>query len=185
MKIIGITGTIGAGKGTVVDYLVDQKNFVHLSVRSYLTEILENQNKELSRENMFNLANKLREENGSDFIIQELYKKATETNKNVIIESVRTVGEVKALQNKQNFYLISVDADIQKRYNRILERKSSTDNISFEQFQTEEEKEMISEDETKQNLKKCIEMSDFQIQNNGDFESLYKQVDQILEKIEK
>ena len=34
--IIGVTGTIGAGKGTVVDYLVQEKGFIHLSVRDYL-----------------------------------------------------------------------------------------------------------------------------------------------------
>ena len=38
MKIIGITGTIGAGKGTIVDYLVKQKNFKHYSVRNFLIE---------------------------------------------------------------------------------------------------------------------------------------------------
>ena len=34
MIIIGITGTLGAGKGTIVDYLVKQKGFVHYSVRA-------------------------------------------------------------------------------------------------------------------------------------------------------
>jgi dephospho-CoA kinase len=38
MFIIGITGTIGAGKGTVVEYLVGQKGFDHYSVRSFLID---------------------------------------------------------------------------------------------------------------------------------------------------
>ena len=38
MKIIGITGTIGAGKGTIVDYLVLQKGYEHYSVRSFIKE---------------------------------------------------------------------------------------------------------------------------------------------------
>ena len=29
MITIGITGTLGAGKGTIVDYLVKEKGFVH------------------------------------------------------------------------------------------------------------------------------------------------------------
>jgi len=36
MLVIGITGTIGAGKGTVVDYLTGKKGFSHFSVRGYL-----------------------------------------------------------------------------------------------------------------------------------------------------
>ena len=38
MNIIGITGTIGAGKGTIVDYLVKEKGYVHYSVREFLAE---------------------------------------------------------------------------------------------------------------------------------------------------
>ena len=37
--IIGITGTLGAGKGTVVDFL-KEKGFRHFSVRDYLIKIL-------------------------------------------------------------------------------------------------------------------------------------------------
>jgi len=36
MLIIGITGTLGAGKGTIVEYLVKNKNFKHYSVSGYL-----------------------------------------------------------------------------------------------------------------------------------------------------
>ena len=38
MNIIGITGTLGAGKGTIVDYLVQKKGYVHYSVRSFIAE---------------------------------------------------------------------------------------------------------------------------------------------------
>lgn len=37
MIIIGITGTLGAGKGTVVEYL-KTKGFKHFSVREFLTQ---------------------------------------------------------------------------------------------------------------------------------------------------
>ena len=38
MNIIGITGTLGAGKGTIVDYLVQKKGYLHYSVRAFLSE---------------------------------------------------------------------------------------------------------------------------------------------------
>ena len=38
MITIGITGTLGAGKGTIVDYLVKNRGFVHYSVRAFITE---------------------------------------------------------------------------------------------------------------------------------------------------
>ena len=44
MKIIGITGTLAAGKGTVVEYLVERKWFAHYSVRGFLTEEIKKRN---------------------------------------------------------------------------------------------------------------------------------------------
>ena len=40
MIIIGITGTLGSGKGTIVEYLVQKRGFRHYSVREYLLEII-------------------------------------------------------------------------------------------------------------------------------------------------
>ena len=34
MIIIGITGTLGAGKGTIVEYLIKNKNFFHFNISS-------------------------------------------------------------------------------------------------------------------------------------------------------
>ena len=41
MILIGITGTLGAGKGTVVDFLIENYGFKHYSVRGFLTEEIE------------------------------------------------------------------------------------------------------------------------------------------------
>eukprot|EP01052_Picozoa_sp_SAG31_P034368 SAG31_NODE_4007_length_3670_cov_1.628955_7_plen_102_part_00 len=41
MQLIGITGTLGAGKGTVVDYLLrPPHSYTHYSARSLLNEII-------------------------------------------------------------------------------------------------------------------------------------------------
>ena len=42
MIVIGITGTLGAGKGTIVDYLVKNKGFNHFSVRSFIAQEIQN-----------------------------------------------------------------------------------------------------------------------------------------------
>lgn len=183
MIIIGITGTLGAGKGTIVDYLTQQKNFAHFSVRRYLIREIERLEMPNNRDSMTLLANRLRAENSPSFITDELFKEAVAYGQNAIIESIRTPGEIESLRTKGQFYLIAVNADSKTRYNRILERASETDSISYETFLANEAREMNSSDPNKQNLKKCIEMADFTFDNNGDFALLHQQVEQAISKI--
>ncbi|MBQ7073715.1 AAA family ATPase [bacterium] len=60
MKIVGITGTNASGKGTIVDYLVKNKNFTHYSVRAFLIQELEKRNLPVDRDHMRELGNELR-----------------------------------------------------------------------------------------------------------------------------
>lgn len=181
MKIIGITGTLGAGKGTLVDYLVKEKNFLHFSVRQYLIREIENQGLEVNRDSMTTVANKLRANNSPSFIIEELYKEAKLTGKNSIIESIRTPGEIDFLKKQGNFILLAVDADPKLRFERITIRASETDKIDFKTFVANEKREMSSTDANKQNLGKCIEMADVVLNNNGSIDQLIDQLNHYLE----
>ena len=183
LKIIGITGTLGAGKGTIVDYLTTRHAFKHFSVRGYLTGIIKNQGKEVNRDTMVHTANELRARHGASFIAEELFKEAQASGTNCIIESLRTVGEVNALKAKGNFNLFAVDADRRQRYERIVERASETDKVSFETFTENENREMNSTDPNKQNLSACMKLADEQFTNDGTMEDLFRKVDAALEKI--
>ncbi len=180
MKIIGITGTIGAGKGTIVEYLTNKKDFTHFSVRQYLIEIIEKRGMLVNRDSMVSVANELRAKYGADYIAIELYKQAKKSGKNCVIESLRTSGEIKTLRQKDNFYLIAINADASVRYKRVLKRKSQTDMINFETFVENEKREMKNEDPNKQNLSVCIKMADFTLNNNKTIEDLYKQIDNLF-----
>jgi dephospho-CoA kinase len=183
MIIIGITGTIGAGKGTIVDYLVSKLNFKHFSVRSYLTQEIEERNLPVNRDSMVLVANDLRARHSPAYIIEELYKQAAVSGQNCIIESIRTPGEFEMLRTKENFYFLAVDADPKIRYDRIYQRKSETDSISFEEFLSNEKREMNTSDPNKQNLSVCIANADFTLSNNGRMEDLYTQLEKILNQI--
>ena len=180
MIIIGITGTLGAGKGAVVDYLVNEKGFVHYSVRAFITEEIKKQSMPVNRDSMVLVANKLRTEHSPSYIIEKLYEQALFKEENCIIESIRTQGEVEALKNKGNFYLFAVDANVNLRYERIINRNSETDKVSFETFIENENREMQSTDNNKQNISKCIEMADYIFTNNGTISELKVQVDKAL-----
>lgn len=163
--IVGITGTLGAGKGTVVEFL-KERGFLHYSVRDFLTEEIVKRGLDVNRDNMIAVANDLRAKFGGSYIVEELYKKAADKGGDVIIESIRCVGEVEVLKGKPGFVLWAVDADVETRYARIVERGSSTDKVSFQDFVRQEEFEMENSDPLKQNLRKCIEMADVIFRND-------------------
>lgn len=183
MRIIGITGTLGAGKGTIVDYLQKKHGFLHFSVRDFLTTEIEKRGLPLNRDSMVEVANDLRAKHASSYIVEQLYLLAEKSGKDSIIESIRTMGEVKALRKLNSFRLFAVDAPVALRYERITERKSATDLVSFETFMENEKREMTSTDDTKQNLAACIAAADFKLTNSGSFEELFAQIDSALNQV--
>ncbi len=185
MNVIGITGTLGAGKGTIVDLLKDEYNYKHYSVRDYLIEVIQERGMEVNRDSMTSVANELRSNNSPSFITDELYNKAIKNNVNCIIESIRTPGEIDSLRAKGSFYLFAVDADSNIRYNRIQIRKSSTDNVDYNTFIANEEREMNTDDPNKQNLAKCISKADFVFNNNGNLDELNNKVRKVISDINK
>ena len=181
--IIGITGTLGAGKGTIVEYLL-KKNFKHYSVREFLVKEILKRGLESNRENMVLVANGLRTKFGPSYIVEELYKKAKGVGGDCVIESLRCPGEVEVLKKKGDFVLFAVDADIETRYARIFERASVSDRVSFDEFVVQEQKEMSSNNPNKQNLRRCIEMADYKFKNDWTIAELHSKVEKVLNGIE-
>lgn len=181
MMIIGITGTLGAGKGTVAEYLVGKRGFDYFSVRNFLVEEVERRGLPVNRDTITETANDLRARHGAGHIAEQLLGRAQEARGNVVIESVRTLGEADYLKSR-GALLWAVDADIRARYERIVKRASETDKVSFEKFVADERRETASDDPNKQNLSAVRDRADIVLTNNGNKEELYQQVEVALGK---
>ena len=180
--IIGITGTIGAGKGAVVAYLVREKGFTHYSARAFFAEKMEGAGIPIDRDNMIVFANALRSEHGPRYVFDELWKRACASEKSAVIESIRAIGEAEALK-EQGGILLSIDADQKIRYERIHGRASALDNVTFEEFAEQEAREMHSNDVHNQNIAAVMHMADFTIINNDSLSDLHSQIEAILENL--
>lgn len=170
--LIGITGTDGAGKGTVVDYLVKAKGFVHYSSRAWFLEIIVEKGMDPTRANMRLVANELRKQRGNDCVVQEYLKRAKDAGyENFIIESIRATAEADSIKANGGI-LLAVDADQHIRYDRIMSRASVSDQVSFEEFIEHEELEKNDPDPNGMQKAKVMEMADYTINNDGTLEEL-------------
>lgn len=185
MKVIGITGTNGAGKGTVVQLLQKQfPNIIHRSARDIIKRIAESRGVQINnREDLTHFANQFTAIEGNSFF-KSFIEENISSNDWYILESIRRISEVESMRSllKENFLFLAVDASPDIRHKRVSEgRQSETDLVSFEEFVRQEQLEQNTDDNKKQNLNGCIKISDFIITNNGSFEELEKQVQQLAE----
>ncbi len=181
LAILGITGTLGAGKGTIVKHL-ERKGYRHFSVRQAIIEGLKSEGIENPlRPQMVEFANRMRLADGAYFAKALRNLVMASGAKLAIIESIRSIDEVDWLE-KNGIPLFSVDADRDLRYLRIAERKDSTDHISYEEFLNQEAREWENADPKEQNLKYCIEKTNpiFRFINNGTPKELWDQVDSVM-----
>lgn len=184
--IIGITGSFGAGKGVVVDYLVKNKGFKHYSARDFIFEEARRRGLDtnLGREVTIPLANELRAGHGPAYIVESLYARAKAAGGSAVIESLRATAEVRKLKELGAFVL-GVDAEPQIRYERAAKRGSETDHVTYEEWLDQERRETNPGDPTKQDIFGALKESDAVVLNNGTPEELYAQVESALEKVVK
>ena len=179
--VFGFIGPIASGKGTVCRYLINKHGAGYVRFSSILRDIANRLHIQESRENLQNLSGVLRQNFGDDLLAFAVAKDVlADTHAVVAIDGVRREPDIKELIKLPNFYLVSVDADIRTRFERITKRSENVDDQSktFEQF----EKDNVAEAE--QQIAALQEKAKFTLDNNGSLEDLYKQVDELVGRVQ-
>lgn len=179
--IIGITGSFGAGKGAVVDYLVREKGFADFSARSFITKEIKHRDLPVNRDTMADVANDLRLKHGATYIIESLYNEAKGKGSDAVVESLRAVAEVRLIK-KLGGVVLGITARPEVRYARAVSRGSETDKVSFDEWLQQEVRESNPDDPTKQDIFGALAEASVVIENNGSLEELYEQVDEMLKE---
>jgi len=179
--IIGLTGTFAAGKDAVAEYL-EEKGFEHFSTGEEVAEIAREKGIETTRDNLRELANKLRDEFGSEYLSRRIIENKAKTDM-IAITGLRQPGEVKYLKSLKDFHLIAIDAPAKLRFERMRERARPGDPKTLDAMIEKEKKEMQAKGQNAQKIHECMEMADYKIINSGSFEDLHKEVDNVLREI--
>jgi dephospho-CoA kinase len=182
--LIGITGTDGAGKGSVVSYLVSHYGFVHYSSRAMILEHVRREGLPETRNQMRLTANAWREREGDDVLVKTALERMAMSvvPERAIIESIRTLAESTTLHSAGGI-LLAVDADPHTRYDRVQMRRSESDKISFDEFMSQEALEKNDPNPHGMQKARVMEIADYTIMNNGTLEELYSSVDEFLKNM--
>jgi dephospho-CoA kinase len=177
--ILGITGTLGAGKGSVVEHL-KSKGFVQYSTSGLLGEILDKEGKPKTRDFFSPLATSLQKEYPGGAVEKNYREKYLEEKPlNAIFEAIHRLSEANFIRSVGG-KIIGVDADLETRFKRTVVRKEGEkDSSNFEDFkkQIAIEEEGGGDASRDNNIRAVINSADYKLLNNGTLEELYAQID--------
>ncbi|MBW2985413.1 AAA family ATPase [Candidatus Woesearchaeota archaeon] len=174
--ILGVTGTYASGKDTVANILIKAR-FNHISFSDILREELKKEEKEITRDDLINGGNKLREKYGPNILAKKALEEAKEGD--YVFTSIRTPAEVELLKIEKDFILINVTSPDKIRLKRIIERNRENDPKTIEELKTKEAREN-TDDPNAQQLNKVAEIATKTIVNDSTLEELNKKVKELL-----
>jgi dephospho-CoA kinase len=175
--ILGFTGEIASGKGTASKYVMEKYGAPSYRFSTMLRDVLKRLYLEPSRENMQNISTVLRQNFGEDLMAKVIFHDAKDsTDEIVVIDGIRRLADITYLKELPSFKLVYVEANLEKRYERITKRGENPDDNSktIEQFKKDHEAE------TELQITGLKEYANYVIDNNEGLEFLYNQVDKII-----
>ena len=166
-RLIGLTGTNGAGKGEVAAYFV-RKGFAYHSLSDVIRRELQDRGQAATRDNLIRTGNALRAAEGADVLARRVMAAVTGRS---VIDSIRNPEEIAFFRRQEGFILLAVDAPVEVRYARVRGRGRDESARTLAEFIAKENEEMEGSP-TGQRLRRCLELADVLILNDGTLESL-------------
>jgi dephospho-CoA kinase len=173
-RLIGLTGTNGAGKGEAAAYFMS-RGYAYLSLSDILREELRARGLEVSRDNLILAGNELRREFGPDVLARRTMARVTGPT---VIDSIRNVREIEYLRTAGDFVLLAVDAPIEIRFARVSARGRDESAATLDEFRRKEDLERAG-GESAQQLEACLAAADHVIINDGTLEDLRRKLENL------
>ncbi len=178
--IFGLVGGLASGKEETKKYLVNKYNAQDCRFSTSLRDVLNRVTIPVTRENLQKISTVLRANFGEDLLAKAIANDASKLDSDiVVIDGVRRPTDIEHLNELPNFFLIKIDADPKIRYERsVLRNENEGDSKkTFEEFMNDHNSEADSL------IPVVMEQAKYSINNNGTFEELHKQIDDLVNKL--
>jgi len=188
--VIGISGTICAGKDLVASIL-KERGFQLVSLGDVIRDELRLKGIEITRKTQQDLGNELRKLHGGQVLVERALKKYNSYESALIINGIRNLDEINYLKENSKFILLGVDAPFETRWQRVLSRNRDADLLNNDKFVIDDARDRgFNEPLNGQQVGMCLVQADFLINNDETFtrledSKLHKQVNEIYREIMK
>ena len=145
MKVIGIFGSIGAGKDEVAKYLVNKYDYSNVSYGDIVRQTSKKMGFTKSRSNLQKTREICDEKYGKEYFPERVVETVVKNNlKKAIISGIRNPEDAiipKKIFGK-NMILVFIEADKEKRFRRLKKRASERDPKTKREFNLQEKREL-------------------------------------------
>ena len=177
--ILGLVGEMAAGKSTVTNYLKERHGAVTFRFSDMLRDVLTRMHLEHTRGNLQLISMILRQNFSEDIMSKVLTMDVKGADAPLIItEGIRRPSDIVYLKALPGFHLVSLLADEQIRYERMVKRSENPD----DQTKTWEEFQKESQAEPEHKIKELMREAPDTIDNNGTIEELLERLEQLIKK---
>ena len=175
-RLIGLTGTNGAGKGEAAAYF-EARGYAYFSLSDVIRDELRERGEPASRDNLIRTGNDLRDRFGPDVLARRTMDKIGCTER-AVIDSIRNTREVDLLRRQEGFVLLAIDAPIALRFARVAVRGRDESAGDLEAFRKKEEEERAG-GATAQQLEACMAAADRLIINDGTIPEFHRKLEEV------
>jgi dephospho-CoA kinase len=175
--IIGLVGEKASGKGTAADYLAKEHGASVHRFSASMKRCLEILRLPLTRENFIAFSEITRKAYGEELYAKVIAAEAAGDDAELaVVDGIRREADMSELKKLPGFTLVYVTAPAELRWERSRKRgeKEGETEMTFEQFMAEEQAP------TERAIPELGANADHRIDNSGELDQLYKQLNEAI-----
>ena len=175
-RLIGLTGTNGAGKGEAAAFFV-ARGYAYFSLSDVIRDELRERGEPENRDGLIRTGNALREGFGPDVLARRTMAKVG-PGERAVIDSIRNTAEIAFLRRQDGFVLLAIDAPVAVRFARVAARGRDESAADLEAFRKKEDEERAG-GAKEQQLEACMAAADRLVTNDGTIPEFHRKLEEV------